>query len=99
MVGVPHLSGKQKIYSALLILACEPGKIEQRLEAAYRFALTTLDAQLDLPPQYAGEYMKIRDELQKAFLFSSHRNLDSRQWATDLASRIVALYDKLARTK
>lgn len=103
MVGVPHLSGKEKIYSALLVLACEPGKIEKRLETAYRLVLSGIDPQLDLPPQYVRDFSRIRDELHKAYLVPQHadaaREIEHRQWATNIATDIVALYDKIARLK
>jgi hypothetical protein len=103
MVGVPRLTGKQKIYNALLILACEPGKIEKRLEAAYRMSLISIDPQLDLPPQHVKDFTEIRNELHKAFQLLASQPFktdpERRQWATDAATRIVALYDKIARTR
>lgn len=101
MVGVPHLTGKQKIYTALVVLVCEPGSVEKRLEAAFHRALASVDPQLDLPPELAGEFIKIRDELRKEILFpaSARPEAERRRWATSMATRIVAFYDGLARTK
>lgn len=101
MVGVPHLTGKQKVYTALVVLVCEPGSVEKRLEAAYYRALASVDAQLDLPPELAGEFVKIRDELRKELLFPASQRAESerRRWATSMATRVVAFYDGLARTK
>lgn len=101
MVGVPHLTGKQKIYTALVVLVCEPGSVEKRLEAAYHTALASVDAQLDMPPDFVGEFAKIRDELRKEFLFPSapRPESDRQRWATNMAARLVAFYDGLARHK
>lgn len=98
MVGVPQLNGKQKIYSGLVLLASEPGEIEERLEAAYRKALASLDAQLELPPHFAAEFTRIQKALETEFFGASGGPARRRRrWACDMASRIVAFYDKLAR--
>lgn len=103
MVGVPHLTGRQKLYAALVILASEPGRIDERLEKAYRLGIAAVDAQLDIPPVLAAEFLKIRAELQKQFFnpgasrFTSEQDL--RKWATGVAAKVVAFYDKLARFK
>jgi len=101
MVGVPHLTGRQKVYTAIVILASAPGKIEERLEAAYRMAIAVIDAQLDIPPQLSGEFLKLRTELQKEFFNPPSSRFgsaaDRRKWASDAATRLVAFYDKLAR--
>lgn len=103
MVGVPSLTGRQKIYTALVILASEPGRIDERLEKAYRLSLAAVDPQLDIPPPLTAEFSKIRAELQKEFFTpGSSRFSDEharRKWAADLAAKIVAFYDKLARFK
>lgn len=102
MVGVPQLTGKQKIYTALVILVCEPGGVEQRLASAYHAAINSVDPQLDLPPELVKEFVQIRDELRKEFLFpssSTPSETDRRRWATRLATRIVAFYDALARAR
>jgi hypothetical protein len=101
MVGVPSLTGKQKLFTALLILACEPEGIEQRLEAAYRLAIISIDPQLHMPQELSEEFAKLYSELQRQYSlpydsgFIAHRY--HRQWASDIASRLVAFYDKLAR--
>lgn len=103
MVGVPHLTGRQKIYTALVILASEPGRIDERLEKAYRLSIAAVDAQLDLPPSLAAEFLKIRGELQQEFFSPGSSRFKSeherRKWASELAARIVSFYDKLARLK
>lgn len=101
MVGAPQYSGRQKLYSALLVLACQPGPIHERLEAAYRLAIGAVDPQLDIPPEFKAEFQKIRQELHKEFVFRAAHGSDAAarsKWATDMATRIVALYDRLART-
>lgn len=101
MVGAPQYSGRQKLYSALLVLACQPGPIQERLEAAYRLAIGSVDPQLDIPPEFKSEFQKLRQELHKEFVFRVAHGSDAtarKKWATDMATRIVALYDKLART-
>lgn len=101
MVGIPHLTGKQKIYTAIVVLVCEPGDVGARLEAAYHSALAAVDPQLDIPPELVGEFVKIRDELRKEFLFppAPRPPADRRRWATAMATRVVAFYDGLARIK
>lgn len=103
MVGVPQLSGKQKVYAALVILAAEPGEIEERLEAAYRLALAPVDAQLDIPPQLVAEFQEIRAALQNEYFGKTPKRVaasrEARRWARDMAARVVAFYDKLARIK
>lgn len=100
MVGVPQYAGRQKLYSALVILACQPGAIDERLEAAHRLAIGSIDPQLDIPPEFKAEFQKIREELHKAFVFETQGPSNGRrQWAADMATRIVALYDKLARSQ
>ena len=101
MVGVPHLSGREKLRTALLILATEPANIARRLEACYRTAITLIDPQLDLPPQLKDEFVRIRNELQKAYFApaqaASLRTNRQEAWASELAGRLVAFYDKLIR--
>lgn len=102
MVGVPQLNGKQKIYTALVLLASEPGKIEERLQAAYQKVLRSIDAQLELPAQFCAEFEQIQKALERRFFpgGGSAAPAHGRQrWACDTASRIVAFYDKLARFK
>ena len=100
MVGAPQYAGRQKLYSALLILACQPGPIDERLEAAHRLAIGSMDSQLDIPPDFKAEFQRIREELHKEFVFQPGGPSNSRkQWAADMATRIVALYDKLARSQ
>lgn len=102
MVGVPHITSRQKIYTALVILASEPGEIDERLERAYRLAIAPIDVQLDIPPSFTGEFLQIRAELQKEYFSPGARppaGGDRKKWASHLAARIVALYDKLARFK
>ena len=100
MVGAPEYSGRQKLYSALLVLACQPGPIHERLEAAYRLAIGAVDPQLDMPPDFKAEFQRIRQELHREFVFRAAHGSDAagrNKWATDMATRIVALYDRLAR--
>lgn len=91
------------MYTALVILASEPGRIDERLEKAYRLSIAAVDPQLDIPPPLTAEFLKIRAELQKEFFsptpdrFESER--DRSKWASDVAAKIVAYYDKLARFK
>lgn len=102
MVGIPHLTGKQKIYTALVILVCEPGGIEKRLESAYHGAIASVDPQLDLPPELVNDFIQIRDEMRKEFLFppaSPALEVDRRRRCARMATRIVAFYDALARAK
>lgn len=100
MVGAPQYAGRQKLYSALLILACQPSAIEERLQTAHRLAISTIDPQLDIPPEFKAEFQRIRDELHKEFVFEVRGPSSSRkQWAADMATRIVAIYDKLARSQ
>lgn len=98
MAGVPQLNGKQKIYTGLVLLASEPGEIEERLEAAYRKALASVDPQLELPPHFSAEFGNIQKALEKEFFGAiGSASRSRRRWACDMASRIVAFYDKLAR--
>lgn len=101
MVGVPHLTGKQKIYTAIVILVCEPGGVDDRLKAAYETAIASVDPQLDLPPDLAGDFTKIRDELRREFVFPSkpRPEKERRHWATSMATKIVSFYDVLARSR
>lgn len=97
MVGVPHLTGRQKLFSALLVLASGAENIEQRLEAAYRL-VNIIDPQLDLPPELVDELENLRAELQRVyFLPSANSERPQPRWASEMAKRLVALYDKLAR--
>jgi hypothetical protein len=101
MVGVPHLTGRQKLYAAIVTLICESGSVDQRLRAAYRSAIASIDPQLDIPPELAGDFAKLRDELGKEFLYESvaFSTGERRRWAAAIATRIVAFYDRLARTR
>lgn len=100
MVGVPQYAGRQKLYSALLILACQPGLIDERLETAYRMAIGSIEPHLDIPPEFKAEFQLMREELHQEFVFGSRGPSNGRkQWAAGMATRIVALYDKLARAQ
>ena len=101
MVGVPHLTGKQKLYTALVSLVCESGGVEQRMRSAFRSTIASIDPQLDIPPELAGEFTRLRDEMHREFVSpSNHRSgPERRQWAATMATRIVAFYDSLARIK
>lgn len=100
MVGVPHLSGSQRIFNALFILACEHGPIAERLESAYRLALAPIDVQLELPEPVHGEFLSIRRELERLFFAPGReaiRDRNDEHKAMKLAGRLVALYDRLVR--
>lgn len=103
MVGVPHVTGRQKLYAALVILTSDPDRIEERLEKAYRLAIAPVDVQLDIPPSFTREFLQIRAELQKEYFSPGSSRFanenDRKKWACDIAVRIVAFYDKLARFK
>ncbi|MFL6624767.1 MAG: hypothetical protein ACJ8J7_06985 [Sulfurifustaceae bacterium] len=103
MVGVPHLTGRQKIRTALLVLACSPNDVARRLEEAYRSAILIIDPQLDLPPELKDEFMGIRAELQSVYHAPNPRTFpdeESRQrWASSLAGRLVTFYDQLIKAK
>jgi len=85
MVGVPHLSGSQKIFNALFILACEQGSIVERLENAYRLALAPLDVQLELPESIHAEFLSVRKELERLY-FAPNREaaLNAIEWTYSL---------------
>lgn len=100
MVGVPHLTGRQKLFNALLVLACGPGNVNERLETTYRLAASTIDPQLDMPPEFKDEFVAIRNELQRVyFVATSAAERTDTRWASDMAKRLVSLYDKLMRLK
>lgn len=102
MVGVPHLSGSQKIFNALFILACEQGSIVERLENAYRLALAPLDVQLELPESIHAEFLSVRKELERLYFAPNReaaRDRSDEQRAMRLAGRLVSLYDRLVRLR
>lgn len=95
MVGVPQLTGRQKLLTALLILGCEPGRIEKRLKAAYQMVIAFIDPQLHIPPEFSNEFAALRAELHAEFL--NRQEEVNAAWACEMAARIVAFYDKLGR--
>lgn len=103
MVGVPPFAARQKLLTAVLILACEMKEIDQRLEAAYRSAISNIDPQLEVPPELKDEFVDLRSELQKEFLHPEGAGSPSgparRLWAAEAARRLVTFYDRLIKSK
>ncbi|BAU48752.1 hypothetical protein SVA_2202 [Sulfurifustis variabilis] len=101
MIGVPPADGRQKLYNALLALACEKGPVEERLLTALRLGLSQIDPQLDLPDDLQPEFHRLRGALQQLYFLPGHPGPEAavRQEAAKLAGRVVAFYDRLVRIK
>jgi hypothetical protein len=92
-------TGCQKLFEAVLVLACERGPIEERLMSAYRLTLVSIDPQVDLPKDLQTEFQLLRTELQNLFFGVAPDTADAtrKQQASQAARRVVALYDALVR--
>lgn len=101
MVGMPHLSGRQKLRTALLILATEQRDIVGRLQAAYQSVISIIDPQLDLPPELKDEFVQFRAELQTVYFAPTPRTFlsaeERQRWASRMAGQLVTLYDRAVR--
>lgn len=86
----------KKLYQAVLVLASEEGKIEERLGLAYRDHLRTI-ALSSLPPEAQSEWASITAELEAMYPEKGGgRAIDSTR-AVDLAQRILLVYDSMIR--
>lgn len=101
MTGVPPADGRQKLYNALLVLACEKGPVEERLYTALQLGLSPIDPQLDLPDELQPEFHRLRTAMQQLYFLPGHPGPESavRREASKLAGQVVAFYDKLVRVK
>lgn len=100
MTGVPPADGRQKLYNALLVLACEKGPVEERLRTALELGLAEIDPQLDLPEDLQPEFHRLRAALQQLyFLPGQTSDAALRREAARLAGQVVAFYDRLVRTR
>lgn len=101
MTGVPPADGRQKLYQALLVLACEKGPVEERLHTALQLGLAQIDPQLDLPDDLQPEFHRLRTALHQLYFLPGHPGPESavRREATRLAGQVVAFYDRLVRAR
>jgi hypothetical protein len=85
----------KKLYQAVLVLASEEGKIEERLGLAYRDHLRSIPLS-SLPPQAQSEWESITVELDGMYSSKGERTVDATR-AVDLAQRILLVYDSMIR--
>jgi hypothetical protein len=86
----------KKLYQAVLVLASEEGKIEERLGLAYRDHLRSIPLS-SLPPQAQSEWESITVELDSMYSGKTgERTVDATR-AVDLAQRILLVYDSMIR--
>jgi hypothetical protein len=87
----------KRLYAAVLGLASEEGRIEERLRTAYIDHLRDLSSE-SFPPPLRGEWETIRAELAQMYPAErpSLERID-QQRAVDVAQRILLVYDALIR--
>lgn len=93
----------RRLFSAVLILTCESGTVQERLADAYLSSLESLHDDLGLPEAIRTDLARIEVELlgaepdrERELLRERIRRMD-RERARRIAGQIVSLYDKLAR--
>lgn len=87
---------KQQLYETVLALASEEGTIEERLSHAYFQHMHGVDVS-SLPPEARGEYEAICAELKKMYPAPGKIDGIDRAAATNLAMRIILIYDAMVK--
>ena len=82
------------LFAAVLGLVSEQGTVDQRLREAYLGGLSRISGNPGLPEHLQGDYEKLMTEL--ADLFAEPGPVDVKR-ASQLAKRVVALYDRVTR--
>lgn len=86
----------QRLYQAVLALASEEGKIEERLRVAYFDHLRVISPS-SLPAEVRGEWESIRTELDGMYSATDGAKGVDGLRAVDLAQRILLVYDSMIR--
>jgi hypothetical protein len=92
----------EKLFSAVLAMACWSDSVQLRLADAYVYSLIILKAE-DFPDDLKGDFRDILAEFAKIRLDGDKgiraviENQMSEEEAYKLAERIVSLYDKITR--
>ena len=84
----------RQVFSAVLALSCMTGPVGERLRYAYWHHLKELPIDRPLPEDLRAELERLLDDLAQAFPAPDARGEPPQ--ATELAQRLVALYDRLA---
>ncbi len=86
----------KRLYQAVLVLASEEGKIEERLRVAYFDHLRAISLP-SLPAEVRGEWESIRAELDAMYSATDGAKSVDGLRAVDLAQRILLVYDSMIR--
>lgn len=93
----PHAStAVEQLYEAVLVLASEEGKIQERVARAYSRYLRTLDVSV-FPDKLRNECEIIRAELKRLCADDGAHDGIDKVYAAELAQRIIMVYDALLR--
>lgn len=95
MQSEPTAALKQ-LYQAVLVLASEEGKIEERLGLAYRDHLRSI-VPSSLPSHAQSEWGSITAELDAMYSEKGGEGAIDTTRAVDLAQRILLVYDSMIR--
>ena len=98
-----ELHAWRNLFSAVLILTCESGSVQERLADAYLSTLRKLSEYPDVPEIIRADLAELHARLTggeaieaDGALRDSIHQLD-REDARRMAGKIVSIYDKLAR--
>ena len=87
---------KQQLYEAVLMLASEESRIEERLARVYFGHIRTIDAS-SLPVDVRPEWNQIRDELMQMYPQPGKIDGVNQTAAVNLAMRIILVYDSMIK--
>lgn len=87
---------KQQLYEAVLVLASEEGKIEERLAHAYFEHIQALGS-ASFPADTRPEYDAICAELKQMYPQRGKTDGVDRSAAVNLAMRIILIYDSMIK--
>lgn len=96
MSSDPGTALKQRLYEAVLVLASEEGKIEERLAHAYFEHMQSIDSAW-FPAGARAEYDAICADLKKLYPQRGKTDGIDQSVAVNLAMRIILIYDSMIK--
>lgn len=88
------LTGWRHLFAAVLALSTDGGSVDRRLQEAYRRSLRKISPTPHLPQHLRAEFDELMDELR---VFCSRQDEDDAKRASQLARKVVVLYDRLTK--
>jgi hypothetical protein len=88
------LTNWRHLFAAVLVLGADEGAIDERLQQAYRGALSRISRNPGLPIHLFGEFEALMKDIED--LYATPGDVETKR-ASQLAKRVVALYDRITK--